>query len=1014
MNCSSSLVLPSTLEALRYALREAAWPLRTGPLLPPDSGDGSPPQALDLMPGSPTPFWWVEQPLGADLARHCVRVARAAPGRSALLVAPGPGGLRFAVCAWVDRGAFVWQPSPGGPKRLDAEAWSALRSAGAPSVAALRLAAVLERRDVDARFFRDVRQWRDALREGWQGLPNDDHERAAQLAMLTIARMVFLAFVQRKGWLDNDPKFLARLLLEPGATKLYRERLRPLWFDALNRTPDERGSGPRFAGVPFLNGGLFEPSEVERRYPNLDLPDAALRDGFVTVIEGYRFVEDERRLEGAAIDPIMLGKVFEGLMADAQRAKTGTFYTPPELVDDVAARTLHAWLARRTTPALADAVAATGPIDPALAAEARGVLRGVRVLDPAAGSGAFLLGAMEWLVRARVRVEGPTAEDPQQLASRIRRDVLGRSLFGVDISPIAVLICELRLWLSLAASLPDRAPPPPLPNLHHRIRVGNALHGMPDAYASPDLQKARTELRVCCDALADATGAAKRDLDATRRALEREIAAGVLEAALEREVGRASTAVVTPLFPALEPLPARTGHRAGDSRRIEELEGLLVATLSEQWAPVFDAAVQFPEAASGFDVIVGNPPWVRMTALPAYERDRLRQRFRWMQASANQAFGAQPDLCVAFVERAAELLSDRGVMGLVVPNKLFTAQYGTAMRRGLIRDLSLVAIDDLHAQGQQPFDVQVYPGVLIAANAPCPPAASVRVHAATVFDADARALASGADPGGSWLLVPTAERERARRWTEAHPALHERFALRMGIKTGANALFVDPPDEVAPVLPVLRGRDVRAWDARPSATLWFAHDVETAAVLPSVSSSSEAYAAANAEALARRCDWRPGDPLWTVFRASTASLGHRVVWRDIGLTLEAASLPPVAAGGPLVLNTVYLLDAGSAEAALALTAWLNTTPIRWLAGLTAEPALNGFRRYQARNVGALPLPETVIDASGEPSPDWLRLARAAAFRTASEQARAKADAALDAMAQRALDTPAITPWLRWQ
>lgn len=1016
MSCSLSPAIPASLDALRFALRTAEWPLRAGPLLPPDPhNSGVLEGALDLLPGSPTPFWFLPDGEGHDLARRCLSIAKRSPGRSALLVGDAHGTLRWAVCAGVERGAFVWQPARGVPKAGDLEAWRAILHGCAPSVAALRLAAVLERRDVDARFFRDVRQWRDALNAGWRGLPHQPPELTHTLSMLAIARIVFLAFVQRKGWLDQDPKFLARLLLEPGSERLYRDRLRPLWFDALNRAPDERASGPRFAGVPFLNGGLFEPSEIERQFPELDLEDDALRVGFETVIEGYRFVEDERRLDGAAIDPIMLGKVFEGLMADEQRGQTGTFYTPPALVDDVARRTLTAWLAGRTSPEIANAVDGRGYLEPADVVAAKHALATVRVLDPAVGSGAFLLGALEWLVRARLRLEAPEPEDAPRVAAELRRDVIGRSLFGIDVSPIAVLICELRLWLSLAASLPDRSVPPPLPNLHHRIRVGNALHGTPNAHESADLQDARAALRECCDALANATGAHKRDLDRQRRALEREIAAAVLEAALEREVGRGTSAEITPLFPAIvEPKPAANASPIESARRVAELEGLLVATLSEQWSPVFDATIQFPDAANGFDVVVGNPPWVRMAALPSFERERLRRRYRWMQASGQRGFGSQPDLAVAFVERAVELLGTGGVLGLVVPNKLFTAQYGARMRRGLTRDLTLVEIDDLHARGEQPFGVQVYPGVLIAKNAPASKTARVRIRAARTFEAPAGQLATGTDPGGAWPLVPRTELERARAWTASHPALCDRFEVRMGVKTGANRVFIDPPSGVRPVLPMARGRDLRAWQVRPSGELWFAHSLDSGAPRSVVDAASAAYAEAHASTLRRRTDLRPGDPLWAVFRTSPASLGHRVAWRDIGTTLEAAYLPPVSEGGPVVLNTVYLLDAGSEAVGVTLAAWLNTAPIRWLAELSSEPALNGFRRFQARNVGALPVPESVIDAQGTPTPRWLALGIAAQRAGGSGPPPRALVEQLDAEASAALSVAGETPWLRWQ
>jgi hypothetical protein len=188
----------------------------------------------------------------------------------------------------------------------------------------------------------------------------------------------------------------------------------------------------------------------------------------------------------------------------------------------------------------------------------------------------------------------------------------------------------------------------------------------------------------------------------------------------------------------------------------------------------------------------------------------------------------------------------------------------------------------------------------------------------------------------------------------------DRFTPRMGIKTGANDLFVDPPDTVAPTQPLLLGRDL----SRPaSATrkLLFAYDLQTALPLPEVDEATAAYLDAHRDRLARRSDLDPSASPWLLGRVRPELLGHRVAWPDIARLLTASPLAPVASGGPLLLNTCYYLATATAEEALTIALWLNTTPLRAAARWQAERALSGYRRYNAVAIGRLPLPASVTD-----------------------------------------------------
>jgi hypothetical protein len=132
------------------------------------------------------------------------------------------------------------------------------------------------------------------------------------------------------------------------------------------------------------------------------------------------------------------------------------------------------------------------------------------------------------------------------------------------------------------------------------------------------------------------------------------------------------------------------------------------------------------------------------------------------------------------------------------------------------------------------------------------------------------------------------------------------------------------------------------------------------------------YLVARRATIDARSDARRADPLWKVHRVYPESLGHRVVWRDIGERLAAVYLPPVREGGPLVLNSAYLIGVDGARQGLRFSAWLCSVPSRFAAAVTAERALGGYRRFMARNVGRVPIPKEVI--SGSPELDMLVLA----------------------------------------
>jgi hypothetical protein len=854
------------------------------------------------------------------------------------------------------------------PDRLSLARLSRLGSA--PRGGALALAShaadALGAEAVGRRFFRRFQSTLNAMtRELPRACaPADRHA----LALLQLTRVLFLYFVQSKGWLDGRTDFLARQVdhcLGRGR-RLQRDLLRPLFFGTLNRPAAERSRMARaFGRIPFLNGGLFEPHPLERRW-RTDLPNAIWRDAFDSLFERFDFTADEAGQPGL-VAPDMLGRVFEGVMEPKERRRSGTFYTPAALVRCLVHAGLVAVVAERLgCPEGRAARYLADREEPA-----RRVLREITVLDPAAGSGAFLLGALELLSEAEAD-SGDTAA--------ARRRVLRRSLFGVDQNAAAVRLTELRLWLAVIAD--DRSAPDavePLPNLDCLVRQGDSLldpGGRWPGGGGVPRHEGRTLARLR-RALVSASGADKHMLARELQRAEGRAFAGALdnaEAALAREIGQRLADARSPtLFGVARgldrELAADLTRLRAERRVVREARRRFRRTGELPW---FHYESQFADVfeRGGFDLVAGNPPWIRAEDLPRALRDRLAERFRWWRAGgaaagpgSRRGFANRPDFSLAFVERAWELVRPGGAVAMLVPAKLATAAYGAHARHALGTRATIRAAADLTGAPEAAFEATVYPLALVASKIPPPEDHHVRTtlrvpRTPTLAGVPQRELAAG----GPWTLAPAPVRAALRALAQ-HPRLDERFACHLGVKTGANDLFLDPPETIEPDLLrwAIRGRDVHPFRATHVRRLLWPCD-QSGRPLPEVPPSIRRHLAPHTTRLRARADAN-GEPIWALFRTAAATAPYRVVWADLARRLTALPLVDGADGAArsqIPLNTCYVIAAPAADTALGLAAWLNASWLRAAARLVATPAAGGFARFSARVVGGLPLPDTAV------------------------------------------------------
>ncbi len=509
--------------------------------------------------------------------------------------------------------------------------------------------------DVEAvtrEFFKAYREIFEGVEERIEGFDDPGSKRLFTQRLFN--RLMFIAFVQKKGWLkfDLQTNYLSALWKAYGQdasskTNFYSDRLKLLFFTGLN-TPNEvnivdinrNGVLKKLIGdVPYLNGGLFEEDEDDHN-PEIVVPDECIEAVLSELFNRFNFtVTESTPLDiEVAVDPEMLGKVFEELVTG--RHETGSYYTPKPVVSFMGREALKGYLEttlRNESPsAIQQFVEEHDPAElrnPEAVLEA---LRSVRVCDPACGSGAYLLGMLHELLDLRTCLFATRNLDPISSYER-KLEIIQNNVYGVDMDPFAVNIARLRLWLSLAVEFEgDR--PPPLPNLDFKIEDGDSL-------AAPD-------------------PSAKMQGSFRQHQIE--------------DYLRLKATYMT----------AHGGEKLTLRKQINVLKGEISAW-THGGNPVigFDWPVEFAEAFAdgGFDIVLANPPYVRADAQFKHLKDEDERqaaiaewkdyRATLLKSGVYQTLYEKWDLYLPFLERAHQLLHTGGRMVFIISDAYNAAKY---------------------------------------------------------------------------------------------------------------------------------------------------------------------------------------------------------------------------------------------------------------------------------------------------------------------------------------------------
>ncbi len=533
-------------------------------------------------------------------------------------------------------------------------------------------------------------------------------------------RLLFLCFLQKKLWLDYNPRYLFDLFdhcHELGAS-FYDEYLWYVLFLGLNRATHRAADGmpekelrQRIGLLPFLNGGLFEQADEWDYYKKLDIsnevfdrilgPDGLLRRYNFTVTESTPLDVQ------VAIDPEMLGRVYEQLISE--RNKLGAFYTPLVEVRFMVRESLKAYLADRAAFSDApDKIAALVDQERADAlneTESLKVYRALldaKVCDLAIGSGAFPVAMMREMVEILRRLARTIAEGNLRLVVQDKLDypqslyalklyVIQNCIFGADIDAFAVEIAKLRFWLSLVVDNPmhfeSRAEFEqrvgeirPLPNLLYKIRVGDSVLAKVgkinwDVVEYKGLKGGKSKTVKTARNVYDlmSHGALEKI-----RQLKQDY---FLMSDVEKQKRQAEI------------------DRAEQDFERALLQGQAVPTDKDKnkhilWQVHF--AEVFEGKDSGFDIMIANPPYVRQELLDKAYKDELADTYETLLPDFHA--DKKSDLYVYFYLRALYLLKPRGVLCFICSNSWLDVGYGAPLQEYLLKHTRILGIYDNSAK----------------------------------------------------------------------------------------------------------------------------------------------------------------------------------------------------------------------------------------------------------------------------------------------------------------------------
>ncbi|MBN1125071.1 MAG: Eco57I restriction-modification methylase domain-containing protein [Sedimentisphaerales bacterium] len=650
-----------------------------------------------------------------------------------------------------------------------------------------------------------------------------------------LGQIVFLYFIQKKGWLgvpkeknfgEGDKSFL-RSLFKKATTEgknYFNDYLEFLFYEALaieRKSADPSWYKPFNCRIPFLNGGLFEPiADYDWENTEIVIPndifsntevnkEGDIGTGVLDVFDRYNFTvkEDEPLEKEVAVDPEMLGKVFENLLEVKDRKSKGTYYTPREIVHYMCQESLINYLDttingqkgsflaigdnqydmfgnKKRTGQLKLEESSTKIIIPRediedfikhshlIVNDTRQekkswqlpdsiqndadvfdeALEKIKICDPAIGSGAFPVGLLTEIVNARqalTQFMSKSESNPNRTPYHLKRDCIHNSIYGVDIDPSAIDVAKLRLWLSLVVEEESITEVEALPNLDYKIVCGNSLLGY--GYRPSGLDKIE-ELKN--DFFDETNNTEKRKLKQN------------IDSAIEKQF-------------------------AGTEKSL----GFKLS---------FDFQVNFSEIwhdQKGFDIVIGNPPYVNIV--------NLEKKFRTIYKKIFSITKNKVDLYAYFIVKGLQLLKPNAILSYIVSHTWKATTSFEKLRKVIFSNYKLLKIVDLNFGV---FEATVKPVVVLIQNTTHNDY-TIKVYNdefVQVNTVDVREVLLEQEYSLDTLNIPK-EKELFKKIELNSIPLSEIIRFSRGIKTSNDNKFIlnNPKDKDCK--PVYRGKNIKAF-----------------------------------------------------------------------------------------------------------------------------------------------------------------------------------------------------------
>lgn len=654
----------------------------------------------------------------------------------------------------------------------------------------------------------------------WQltALFNKDEKQARDFCKRMMGRIVFLYFIQKKGWLavakgkkwgEGNPDYLYNLFTKSKHKEdFYHQELVPLFFRTLCNPDYEKANNDfRF---PYLNGGLFDDSQ-DRKYNKLYMPERIFQNLFET-FNNYNFTiyEDAPDEHTVAVDPEMLGHIFENLLEDNK--DKGAFYTPKEIVHYMCKESLKAYLYAYDEQNFSNNELAKRTIDKIIqqqelnneekqfaeknAFKIIDAFEQVKICDPAIGSGAFPMGLLQEIFNAQIFLQELKGFKKGVSDADIKKHIIEESIYGVDIDAGAVDIARLRFWLSLVV---DEQEPQPLPNLDFKIICANTLIPLGEIKSWDMDAKASLAVKELAQIRHDFFNVSSEE-----------------KLKLERQFKKVQTDLLS-----WRELATKDNYEF-----YTKLYGFNPFDFQTAPCSWFDAWWMFG-VKDGFDIVIGNPPYVQLQK----DGGKLAKLYQPYQYDTFERTG---DIYSLFYERGVQLLNDKGILCYITSNKWMRANYGASTRKFFAEKTHPLLLIDFG--NVQVFDTAtVDTNILILQNKPkankheSKEAIAVRIN--NDFNIEDQSLQDYVISNGynlsslnhnAWVVgekdvynikeFVEQQGEPIGKWT----------TINYGIKTGLNDAFIidavtkqkivnEDPNSIKIIRPILRGRDFSSW-----------------------------------------------------------------------------------------------------------------------------------------------------------------------------------------------------------